>query len=81
MTRDDDMRSQVEALLRERTLHGKGWFSLPSVDPIFDLPSILATVKANGGLDGVTIKLTPSLDGTGWWDVLVILPGAEGVPA
>ena len=73
MSRDDEFEAQVRAALEERTERGNGWISLPSVDPIRDLPSIMRALESEGYLEGVTFQLTPSTDVGGWWDVLVVI--------
>lgn len=74
MSRQDDFAQQVTAALWERTSRGAGWVSLPSPDPIMDLPMIMTALKEVDRLDGVTFQLTPAPDG--WWDILIVIQEA-----
>lgn len=71
MTREDDLEAQVLAALEERTVRGNGWLSLPSVDPIRDLPAVMRGVEKHGSLQDYTFHLTPSEGEGGLWDILI----------
>ena len=77
MTRADDVEAQVLAALEERTKRANGWISLPSIDPLMDLPNMMRALEKEGRLDGATFQLTASKDMGGWWDVLIVLEEVE----